>query len=33
MYLILNMGANRHYGDPIRPATFRVSFVRVWQHP
>jgi len=32
MYMILNIGVGQ-YGDPIRPATFRVAFVRVWQHP
>ena len=31
MYLIISMGAAPSNG-PVRPATLRVSFVRVWQH-
>ncbi|MDR0343734.1 MAG: glycoside hydrolase family 16 protein [Nocardiopsaceae bacterium] len=34
MYLILNLAAARAYGSRIRvPATMRVDYVRVWQHP
>ena len=33
MYLILGLGADPQYGGPSRAATFRVDYVRVWQHP
>jgi beta-glucanase (GH16 family) len=32
MYLIISIEADRQYGGPIRAATFRVAYVRVWQH-
>ena len=32
MYLILGIGADAQYGGPTRAATFRVAYVRVWQH-
>ena len=34
MYLILNLATANAYGIPVRvPATMRVCYVRVWQHP
>jgi beta-glucanase (GH16 family) len=33
MYLILGIGADAQYGGPSRAATYRVDYVRVWQHP
>jgi beta-glucanase (GH16 family) len=34
MYLILNLATAHVYGIPVRaPATMRVDYVRVWQHP
>jgi beta-glucanase (GH16 family) len=32
MYVIVDLGADPKYGGPDRAATFRVSYVRVWQH-
>jgi beta-glucanase (GH16 family) len=33
MYLIISMGADHHYGGPVRSAKLRIGWVRVWQHP
>ena len=34
MYLALNLAADNEYGGPLQaPATMRVDYVRLWQHP
>ena len=34
MYLIINNATAHEFGIPVRvPASMRVAYVRVWQHP
>lgn len=34
MYIVLDLAADNEYGGPLQaPATLRVAYVRLWQHP